>query len=296
VSKLHLSVGLAPLDAGRSVKNWPRGIGHVATGSRRTMSHELLASPARASTCTPPATRNLCRPNAGCRPSLSRREGLLQRHLRRLPPRDGLLPDEQHQGRPVQHFKGTVRDPRRFDLLGHLPAPERLPEPAAPRGVTNYPEEITEKYTGIPATGLERTRELTEGATNPYGAMMAINRHLKETYPYDLFIPPQRQGMGAVECFLFEQRRGYCEQFSSSPAVMARSLGIPARVATGYVPSEYNSFTGLHEVRTSDAHAWVEVYFPGYGWSTFIAPPASIRRPGTTKRPATCRAAKPLAS
>jgi hypothetical protein len=80
--------------------------------------------------------------------------------------------------------------------------------------------------------------------------------------------------MDAVEYFLFEQRRGYCEQFSSSLAVMARSLGIPARVATGYAPGEYNPFTGYYDVRASDAHAWVEVYFPGYGWSTFDPTPS----------------------
>src|ERR671910_2087125 len=55
---------------------------------------------------------------------------------------------------------------------------------------------------------------------------------------------------------------------------MARSLGIPARVATGYAPGEYNPFTGFYDVRASDAHAWVEVYFPGYGWSTFHPPPS----------------------
>jgi hypothetical protein len=143
---------------------------------------------------------------------------------------------------------------------------------------TNYPDEIVERYTGIPPTGLERTRylarDLTEGTTNPYDAVMAMNEYLKESYPYDLSIPPQREEMDAVEYFLFEQRRGYCEQFSSSLAVMARSLGIPARVATGYVPGEYNPFTGLYEVRASDAHAWVEVYFPGYGWSTFDPTPS----------------------
>jgi len=80
--------------------------------------------------------------------------------------------------------------------------------------------------------------------------------------------------MDAVEYFLFEQKRGYCEQFSSSLAVMARSQGIPARVATGYVPGEYNPFTGLYDVRASDAHAWVEVYFPGYGWTTFDPTPS----------------------
>jgi protein-glutamine gamma-glutamyltransferase len=55
--------------------------------------------------------------------------------------------------------------------------------------------------------------------------------------------------------------------------VMARTLGIPARLTTGYAPGEYNPFTGLYEVRASDAHAWVEVYFPGYGWSTFDPTP-----------------------
>jgi hypothetical protein len=143
---------------------------------------------------------------------------------------------------------------------------------------TSYPEKIAEQYTSLPATGLDRTRELarelTEGTTNPYDAVLAMNEHLKRTYPYDLSISPQREDMDAVEYFLFEQKRGYCEQFSSSLAVMARSLGIPARVVTGYVPGEYNPFTGLHEVRASDAHAWVEVYFPGYGWSTFDPTPS----------------------
>ncbi len=102
---------------------------------------------------------------------------------------------------------------------------------------------------------------------------MTLNAHLKNNYPYDLSIPPQREEMDAVEYFLFEERRGYCEQFASSLAVMVRSLGIPARVATGYVPGEYNPFTGLYEVKASSAHAWVEVYFPGYGWSTFDPTP-----------------------
>ena len=142
---------------------------------------------------------------------------------------------------------------------------------------TDYPEDVSNRYMALPATGLERTdelaRELTRGTSNPYDAVMSLNRHLRAEYTYDLSIPPQRKEMDAVEYFLFEQRRGYCEQFASSLAVMARSLGIPARVTTGYVPGEYNPFTGLREVRASDAHAWVEVYFPGYGWSTFDPTP-----------------------
>ncbi len=142
---------------------------------------------------------------------------------------------------------------------------------------TAYPEGIVEAYTQLPPDGLGRTRSLAEelsaGTTNTYDAVTKMNEHLKTTYAYDLSIPPQEQRMDAVEYFLFEEQRGYCEQFSSSLAVMLRSQGIPARVATGYVSGEYNPFTGLYEVRASDAHAWVEVYFPGYGWSTFDPTP-----------------------
>jgi transglutaminase-like putative cysteine protease len=180
------------------------------------------------------------------------------------------------------------------DPYDSVRAPYRIPEgstysvisqvpnaaPAQLRSAgTLYPDEIAEKYTQLPPGDLEleRTRalarELTEDTENPYDAVMRMNEYLSETYPYDLSIPPQREEMDAVEYFLFEQRRGYCEQFASSLVVMARTLGIPARLTTGYVPGEYNPFTGLHEVRASDAHAWVEVYFPGYGWSTFDPTP-----------------------
>ncbi len=181
----------------------------------------------------------------------------------------------------------------KIDPYASLRAPYQIPEgsaysvissvpnasPAQLRSAgTVYPEEIADRYTQLPPTGLERTHalasRLTEGTTNPYDAVLRMNQYLKETYPYDLSIPPQMEEMDAVEYFLFEQKRGYCEQFSSSLAVMARSLGIPARVATGYAPGEYNPFTGYYDVRASDAHAWVEIYFPGYGWSTFDPTPS----------------------
>src|SRR5215217_5353507 len=181
----------------------------------------------------------------------------------------------------------------KIDRYGSLRAPYQIPEGSAysvistvPNATpdqlrsasTAYPEEVVDKYTQLPPDGLDRTRELasrlTAGTSNPYDAVYKMNEYLKTNYPYDLSIPPQDQDMDAVEYFLFEQKRGYCEQFSSSLAVMARSLGIPARVATGYAPGEYNPFTGYYDVRASDAHAWVEVYFPGYGWSTFDPTPS----------------------
>lgn len=163
---------------------------------------------------------------------------------------------------------------------------------------TNYPADVVQKYTELPPTGLDRTRDLARRLTaktnDPYDAVMKMNEYLKNNYPYDLSIPPQNKDMDAVEYFLFQQKRGYCEQFSSSLAVMARSLGIPARVATGYVSGEYNPFTGLYEIKASDAHAWVEVYFPGYGWSTFDPTPSFDSTPWQYKAAGNMQGSKVL--
>jgi hypothetical protein len=72
-----------------------------------------------------------------------------------------------------------------------------------------------------------------------------------------------------VDAFLFGSRIGYCEQISTATTVMLRSLGIPAREAVGYVPGSYNPITDLYNVAANDAHAWVQVWFPGYGWQNF---------------------------
>ena len=75
--------------------------------------------------------------------------------------------------------------------------------------------------------------------------------------------------MDAVDHFLFETRRGFCEQIASSMAVMLRLDRDPARLVTGYGPGERNAFTGYFEVKQSDAHAWVEVYYAGPGWVAY---------------------------
>jgi transglutaminase-like putative cysteine protease len=86
---------------------------------------------------------------------------------------------------------------------------------------------------------------------------------------YSLNAPPLPDRADAVDQFLFVDRVGFCEQIGSSLVVMLRSLGIPARLAVGFVPGERNPFTGLWEVRARDAHAWAEVWFPGVGWQAF---------------------------
>jgi hypothetical protein len=77
-----------------------------------------------------------------------------------------------------------------------------------------------------------------------------------------------------VAHFLFVRRKGHCEYFASSMAVMLRSLGIPARLATGFQSGVYNPISGLWLVRASDAHSWVEAWIPGHGWTTFDPTPA----------------------
>ncbi len=97
---------------------------------------------------------------------------------------------------------------------------------------------------------------------------------------YSTDIPPLRPGEDAVDEFLFGNRTGYCEQISTALAVMLRTLHIPAREAIGYVPGPFDPLSSMYEIQAKDAHAWVQVYFPGYGWQNFdptaevpLAPP-----------------------
>jgi transglutaminase-like putative cysteine protease len=133
-----------------------------------------------------------------------------------------------------------------------------------------YPDEITNVYLQLPESITERTRdlahEITRGADTAYDKAVLLRDHLRDTYPYDFYPPAQAPNTDAVDQFLFVDQRGVCEQYVSALVVMLRELGIPARLAAGYGSGDYNAITGYYEVRANDAHAWAEVYFPGYGW------------------------------
>lgn len=109
------------------------------------------------------------------------------------------------------------------------------------------------------------------GGTDPhtYDKVAAIEQWMATHVRYTTDIPPLPAGTDAVDSFLFGTRRGYCEQISTATVVMLRSLGIPAREAVGYVPGPYNPITDLYDIQAKDAHAWVQVWFPGYGWQNF---------------------------
>lgn len=123
----------------------------------------------------------------------------------------------------------------------------------------------------------QRTAALAEsivqGAPTDYDKAARLERFLLTNYTYNLDTPPLPAGQDAVDFFLFEQQSGYCSQFASAMAVMARHVGLPARIAAGYLPGVIDPMTGAHVVRTGDAHAWVEIHFRRNGWVAFDPTP-----------------------
>ena len=131
----------------------------------------------------------------------------------------------------------------------------------------------------LPSRVRDLSRQVTAGRNGYYDRASAIALYLSTNYAYDLEIPRFPDNQDAVDAFLFESRRGYCEHFASAMAVMCRSQKIPARYCTGFLPGTYNPFSGFREVYGDQAHAWVEVYIPGYGWMTFDPTPGGDLTP-----------------
>ncbi len=168
---------------------------------------------------------------------------------------------------------GTLKPGMVYSVVSriYIPDAERLRSANGPA-----PQHLQEMYLRLPPLPARvgaLALALTRGQPTVYDRVIAINKYLWQHYRYDLSIPPQRGAGDAVDYFLFEERRGYCEQFASAMVVLLRSAGIPARLVTGYTSGMLNPLTGLLDVRNSDAHAWVEVFFPGAGWVEFEPTP-----------------------
>ncbi len=122
---------------------------------------------------------------------------------------------------------------------------------------------------------VELARSVTAGESNDYDRILALERWMSANTTYSLNAPLSPRGVDVVDDFLFNVQEGWCEQIASSLVVMARSVGIPARLVTGYAPGEWDSAGGRFVVRERDAHAWAEVWFPDSGWVPFD-PTASV--------------------
>ena len=133
-------------------------------------------------------------------------------------------------------------------------------------------EEI-EPFLEVPGSTTQRTIDLATSLRTPgestYDTILAYEAWLGANTEYDLDAPIPADGADAVDDFLFESQLGFCEQIASTLTIMLRSQGVPARLATGYVPGERDRVSGVWNVRGSDAHAWVEVWFPQTGWQAF---------------------------
>jgi len=164
----------------------------------------------------------------------------------------------------------------RYLGVSHLPPRDAAKLRAAPM---DYPDGITSTYLQLPARLDPRipelAREITKNSPTPFDKALRIESYLRTSYAYTLNLTG-KLGRDPLAHFLFEARAGHCEYFASAMAIMLRTLGIPSREVNGFLPGEYNDLAGDYIVRASDAHSWVEVYFPGDGWQVFDPTPSNI--------------------
>jgi len=186
-----------------------------------------------------------------------------------------------------QDAYGTFRTPDvlkaglTYSVVSYIPnlsAPELQQDDwaigAVPEGNHAYTD------TGSLSLGAKRlTAQIVQSAigTNDtftqYDLVMALTAYLQKNYRYTLEIGHVPPGRDPVDWFLFDVKLGYCEQFATAEVLMLRSLGIPARLATGYATGEYDPILNQAIVRERDAHAWVEVWFADHGWVPFDPTP-----------------------
>ncbi len=162
------------------------------------------------------------------------------------------------------------------------------PGPAALRATgEDYPLGVQERYLQLPGIISTRTitlaHQLTAAAPTPYDKAVAIEHYLR-TYTYTLDLPAPPAGREVVDYFLFDLRRGYCDYYATAMVVLARAAGLPARMVVGYAGGSFDAEQDQAIITEANAHSWVEVFFPGFGWIEF-EPTAGL--------PALARAAGP---
>jgi transglutaminase-like putative cysteine protease len=170
-----------------------------------------------------------------------------------------------------------------------------------------YPNWVRQRYLQLPVRTVPRrvielAHTATSGATSAHDKAAALETYLRDNFTYSTHVgnvPPDRDW---IDYFLFETKQGYCDYFATAMVVLLRAEGVPARVASGFAPGEFDPVSGISTVRENHAHTWVEAYFPRYGWVTFepssIRPvPARVEEVGTpAPNPDTLAAQPPSAS
>jgi len=142
-----------------------------------------------------------------------------------------------------------------------------------------YPNTIRDVYLQVPDSitpqTLELAAELVSGHDNVFDKAIAVRDYLRANIAYNDQISAPPQESEPIHYILFEGKEAYCNYYASSMAIMLRSQGIPARVVGGFSQGIFNQEFNFYRVKASNAHSWVEVYFPAFGWIQF-EPTASI--------------------
>jgi transglutaminase-like putative cysteine protease len=173
---------------------------------------------------------------------------------------------------------GQLRKGDSYTVVSEVPYfdPEALKKATLPE-----PNRALSPYLQVPDSVPQRVRDLarqvTQNAATAYEKAQALEDYLRQTYMYETEdVPVPGEGQDFVDQFLFESRKGYCDHFSSSMVIMARTLGIPARWVKGFTKGEVdlsyrtdNPDAYLYVVRNRNAHSWPELYFEGVGWVAF---------------------------
>jgi hypothetical protein len=184
---------------------------------------------------------------------------------------------------------GTVQNPRPGRMVAYTTLSLLTPPRAASSGGWPPPKALTARerraYTQLPEN-LPRTfhrlaRSLASSGDDPSERARAAMRHLStgNGFSYSRRLPDIPTGHDPVVYFLLEAKRGHCEYFASSLALLLRAMDIPARMVTGFYGGRWNPYGGYLTVRQSDAHAWVEAFIPGRGWVVYDPTPAEGRAP-----------------
>lgn len=150
-----------------------------------------------------------------------------------------------------------------------------LPADLQPRSVS-YPESFVRHFLETPVQS-ERiaalARDITQSKHTSYDKAVAIEKFLSQNFRYSLDVPLTEQDR-PLEEFLFTRKTGYCEHYATAMVVMLRTIGVPARLVTGFLATEWNEYGNYYLVRQQDAHAWVEIHLPQSGWIMMDPTPA----------------------
>ncbi len=184
---------------------------------------------------------------------------------------------EQQSGTLIVNRDLQSSDGLAYTLLSALPTRDR--DAIAAAG-DNVPGDIAERYLELPGDFSDRVRAQAQqvvdgaGATSPYEKALALQSYFRDPalFEYDVAVAAGHS-VDRLEDFLFEVRKGYCEQFSGAFAAMARSVGLPARVAVGFTTGDLDTNSGEYRVSGRHAHAWPEVWIDDIGWLRFEPTP-----------------------